>query len=90
MRAAVALLLGTAFGMIGACPSSGEIHRPWCVQYTGSSGDDGTSCAFVSYEQCMLTARGAGAYCVQNPRYLQYGRKGSDGSMGEGDRPKRR
>jgi len=54
-----------------------------------SSGDGGTNCSFTSYEQCMMTARGAGAYCVQNPWYLQYG-GGQGRPVGQGDRPRRR
>ena len=85
MRTAFALLVLAALGSTGASPGAAETYRPWCVQYYGNSGDSGTTCAFVSYEQCMETARGAGAYCVQNPWYLQYGPKGSSS-----ERPKRR
>jgi hypothetical protein len=86
IRAAFVLLAVAAVGDVR--PSVAEIYRPWCVQYVGSKGDDGTTCTFTSYEQCMLTARGAGAVCVQNPWYLQYG-SGQPGP-GQGDRPKRR
>jgi hypothetical protein len=72
-RAAFALLAAAAFAVIHAHPSAAEIYRPWCVQYTGGKGDDGTTCAFISYDQCMLTARGNGAYCYQNPWYSEYG-----------------
>ncbi|MGZ3362636.1 MAG: DUF3551 domain-containing protein [Xanthobacteraceae bacterium] len=48
----------------------------WCAQYYGFGGG-GTNCGFISYEQCMMTAQGAGAWCVQNPWYLAYG----DGSQ---------
>ena len=52
-----------AFSLLGgalfASPSSAEIYRPWCAQYYGNNGG-GTNCGFVSYEQCMMTARGAG------------------------------
>ena len=90
IRAAFVLLAVAAFGTIDARPSAAEIHRPWCVQYAGGNGNNGTTCAFSSYEQCMLTARGGGAYCVQNPWYLQYGsgQKGSE-STGRSERPKR-
>jgi len=87
-RAASILLLGAALAT-AAGPSRAEVYRPWCAQYFGNSGDSGTTCAFNSYEQCMATARGAGAYCVQNPWYLQYGPRGSDGAA-ETARPKRR
>ena len=53
-------------------PAAAEIYRPWCVQYGGNDGDNGTTCAFTSFEQCMMTARGGGS-CVQNPWYLAYG-----------------
>jgi len=45
-----------------------------CHESDPGRGGGGTSLrAFTSYEQCMETARGNGAYCVQNPWYLQYG-----------------
>ena len=59
-----------ALAVVGAQPAVAEIYRPWCVEYFGNGR---TTCAFESYEQCMETARGAGAYCRQNPWYLQYG-----------------
>ena len=87
IRAAFAVLALATLAAIDTRPAAAEIYRPWCVQYTGNNGDDGTSCAFVSYEQCMLTARGSGAYCVQNPWYLKYG-SGQDEQKVE--RPRRR
>ena len=33
-----------------ARPAVAEIYRPWCVQYLGGNGDNGTSCAFTSRE----------------------------------------
>ena len=58
-------------------PSSADIYRPWCAQYYGNNGG-GTNCGFVSYEQCMMTARGAGAWCVRNPWNAAYGQGRSD------------
>jgi hypothetical protein len=70
-----------AFSLLGgalfASPSSAEIYRPWCAQYYGNNGG-GTNCGFVSYEQCMMTARGAGAWCVRNPWNVAYGQGRSD------------
>jgi hypothetical protein len=76
-----------ALAAMNAGATAAEVHRPWCVDYP----PDGTSCAFASYEQCMLTARGAGGYCVPNPWYLQYGsgQKGPE-TAGQGERPRRR
>ena len=56
-----------ALASMNAGPAAAEVYRPWCVDYP----TDGTSCAFTSYQQCMLTARGSGGNCVQNPWYLQ-------------------
>ena len=46
-------------------PAAATIEYPWCVQYGGDKGG-GRNCGFVSYEQCMMTARGAGGMCQQN------------------------
>jgi Protein of unknown function (DUF3551) len=87
IRIVAALLALTALAAIDSHPAAAEIYRPWCVQYTGGNGDDGTTCTFMSYEQCMLTARGTGAYCFQNPWYLKYG-SGQDEQ--KADRSRRR
>ena len=50
---------------------AGSAHAqnyPWCAQYTGNMGGS-MNCGFTSYEQCMATARGMGAFCVQNTLY---------------------
>ncbi len=52
-------------------PAQAAIEYPWCVQYGGGmDGGGGRNCGFVSYEQCMMTARGAGGSCEQNLFYL--------------------
>ena len=71
IRAVLALLALAAFSAVQARPAGAEIYRPWCVHYVPQ--DNGTNCGFISYEQCMLTARGAGGTCMQNPWYLKYG-----------------
>jgi hypothetical protein len=48
-------------------PVAAAIEYPWCVQYGGRGG--GRNCGFVSYDQCMMTARGAGGMCQQNLFY---------------------
>ncbi len=45
------------------------IEYPWCVQYSDMDGGGGKNCGFVSYEQCMETARGAGGFCERNLFY---------------------
>jgi hypothetical protein len=77
IRAALALLALAALAAIDARSAAAEIYRPWCVQYQSSSGNGSTSCAFTSFEQCMMTAGpGTGGVCVQNPWYLWYGAHG--------------
>ncbi len=53
-------VLASATLAIDAQPAAAEIYRPWSVQYGGSNGDNGTTCAFISFEQGMMTARGGG------------------------------
>ena len=41
---------------------------PWCT--TGASQEVGArNCGFVSFEQCLDSARGNGQNCEQNPFY---------------------
>ena len=84
-------VLASATLAIDAQPAAAEIYRPWCVQYGGSDGDNGTTCAFTSFEQCMMTARGGGGFCVQNPWYLGlWKRPEKPGEHGRSNRAKRR
>jgi hypothetical protein len=75
IRAAFALLTLAVLAAMDAPPAGAEVYRPWCVQYQSGSGNGaGPTCAFTSYEQCMMTAGpGTGAFCVKNPWYLAYG-----------------
>jgi hypothetical protein len=58
------------------------------VQYGSNDGDNGMTCACTSFEQRMMTARGSGGFCVQNPWYLQYGSgQTSPENTGLGERP---
>jgi hypothetical protein len=80
IRAAFALLAIAALAAIDARPAAAEIYRPWCVQYSGSSGDNGLTCAFTSFEQCMMTGGpGTGGSCIKNPWYVWYGEHGRGG-----------
>ncbi len=48
-------------------PGGAAPYWPWCSQYT-SRDTALTSCAFISWEQCMETVRGGmGGYCYANP-----------------------
>jgi hypothetical protein len=51
-------------------PAYAATNYPWCIQYGGGrQGIDAVSCGFVSYAQCMETARGMGSMCLENPAY---------------------
>jgi hypothetical protein len=87
IRMAFALLAVGAFTVLDARPSAAEVYRPWCAQYQGARSS-ALNCSFTSYAQCMMTAGpGTGAYCVQNPWYLQYG---PGTTTGQGGRVRRR
>jgi hypothetical protein len=88
VHAAAALLAALSLSIIGQRPAAAEFHRPWCVGYVATIT---FSCTFVSFEQCMETARGGGGSCVQNPWFLHYGERGpaSDARQASG-RSKRR
>jgi hypothetical protein len=81
VHAAIATLAFPALITIGQAPAAADIQRPWCVGYTATIS---LSCTFMSFEQCMETARGGGGSCMQNPWFLQYGERGpiSDARQG--------
>jgi hypothetical protein len=82
--AVLALLALTALAAPDMRPAAAEVYRPWCLH---DSDKAATSCAYISYEQCMLTARGGGGTCRQNPWYLQYGERGpAYGAKDQGER----
>jgi hypothetical protein len=66
LSGAAALAAFSAF----TTPAQAAIEYPWCVQYNGADDGGGRNCGFVSYEQCMMTARGSGGSCEQNLFYL--------------------
>jgi hypothetical protein len=85
-RLALSIAFGAAVGVtMGAAmippAAQAAVEYPWCAQYNGDD-NGGRNCGFVSYEQCMETARGAGAFCEINlfyqgpqPRQKQQPRK---------------
>ena len=84
IRVAFALLAIAALAAIDARPAAAEIYRPWCVQYSGGSGNNGLTCAFTSFEQCMMTGGpgtggGRPAAVRTNPWYVWYGEHGRGG-----------
>ena len=82
-RAAFTLLALAAFAAIDVRSGDAETYRPWCVSYPWV----GTTCAFSSFEQCMMTAGpGTGGSCAQNPWYLAYGEGRKSGPIARGKR----
>lgn len=69
-RLNVALATAMAVAAISSFtqPAAAAIEYPWCAQYSGEESG-GRNCSFVSYQQCMETARGAGAACEVNLFY---------------------
>ena len=45
-------------------------NYPWCEYLTGGdAGGGGKNCGFISFEQCMESARGNGNDCRLNTQY---------------------
>jgi len=65
-----AIATGAIVALILTCasPSRAEVFYPWCIQYrSGKQGIGATSCGFVTLAQCMASASGMRASCVENP-----------------------
>ncbi|MFZ0610351.1 MAG: DUF3551 domain-containing protein [Xanthobacteraceae bacterium] len=62
------VLAGITLAALAIASSAQAQNYPWCAQYTGHMGG-AMNCGFVSFDQCMATARGMGAFCIQNNTY---------------------
>ena len=63
-------VLGIA-AAVGCFDTRAEAQNyPWC-EYLGGGmgGGGGRNCGFISFDQCMESARGNGNDCRQNPMY---------------------
>jgi len=65
ISAFVALMLGT-MAALAPRPAAAVYNLPWCATYYDNIV---VSCAFASFEQCMVTVRGVGGHCTQNILY---------------------
>ncbi|HWM48174.1 MAG TPA: DUF3551 domain-containing protein [Xanthobacteraceae bacterium] len=66
--AAAMMTLGATLGSAGPATAAGGPTYPWCT--TGAAQEFGArNCGFVSFEQCLESARGNGQFCEQNPAY---------------------
>ena len=63
------LLLVIGVGLISTGNRAEAQNYSWCAIYSGKAGG-GTNCGFVSFEQCMDTARGLGSFCQPNTQYV--------------------
>jgi len=62
-------VLGISVAVIGIGTRAEAQNYPWCAYYSGKGGG-GTNCGFISFEQCMETARGLGSNCQRNTQYV--------------------
>jgi hypothetical protein len=69
----VAIVLATiALPTIAGTAAQAAVYYPWCAIYGGKRGGDITNCGFVSWPQCMATARGTRGICQPNPEYYAH------------------
>ena len=61
------LMLGISVCVIGIGTRAEAQNYPWCAYYSGKGG---TNCGFITFEQCMDTARGLGSFCQPNTQYV--------------------
>ena len=59
-------VLGISVAVIGIGTRAEAQNYPWCAIYSGGAVSGGTNCGFISFEQCMETARGMGSFCYRN------------------------
>ena len=63
------LMLGISVCVVGIGTRAEAQNYPWCAYYSGKGGG-GTNCGFITFEQCMATARGLGSFCYRNTQYV--------------------
>jgi len=63
------LMLGISVCVVGIGTRAEAQNYPWCAYYSGRGGG-GTNCGFITFEQCMETARGLGSNCQRNTQYV--------------------
>jgi hypothetical protein len=61
-------VLGILFVTTAISSRADAQNYPWCVLWSGKAGGS-RNCGFVSFDQCMQTAQGAGGFCMQNTQY---------------------
>jgi hypothetical protein len=61
-------MLGICVGIVATGNRAEAQNYPWCAIYGDGMG--GENCGFVTFEQCMETARGLGSNCQPNTQYV--------------------
>jgi hypothetical protein len=69
MKLVLSALAVIAASAVLGTPANAQ-NYPWCALYNGGGAGGGTNCGFVSFAQCMETARGLGAFCTMNTQYV--------------------
>jgi hypothetical protein len=65
--ASLTLAIATAAAVALPGTAARAQNYPWCMYWNGTGG--ARNCGFISFEQCMESARGAGGDCRQNSAY---------------------
>jgi len=63
-------MLGMSVGIVCNGTRAEAQNYPWCAYYSGGAASGGTNCGFMTFEQCMETARGLGSLCQPNTQYV--------------------
>jgi hypothetical protein len=66
MKIALFALAITAAAIASGTPAQAQ-NYPWCAYVNGTGGS--RNCGFISFQQCMQTAMGAGYSCRPNGGY---------------------
>jgi hypothetical protein len=67
MRSIIASGTIALAALLWAAPATARDY-PWCYTEIGRDGV-GPTCAYVSRDQCLMTALGTGGICEPNPWY---------------------
>ncbi len=60
-------LLGIYVGALAMGTRAEAQNYPWCALYRDGGAQN---CGFTTFEQCMETVRGTGAFCNENTQYV--------------------
>jgi hypothetical protein len=72
MRSAIVFVTFVGAAILLAQPegrAQSAYDYPWCAVYTNKSGAQ--ACYYSSFEQCMVTMRGIGGFCIRSPYYQE-------------------